>query len=239
MMTPDLAGKVAFLTGGTGALGRTLCRLLCGAGAKLFLTYRGPENLERTLEHLPPGSEVRHISADVTREEDVARAAALALQEYGQVDILCNLAGGYLPGKPLWETPPSVWDALMAINARSAYLAMRALLPHMIDRDAGRIVNVSAKVGLMRPPRLAAYAASKDAVAVLTEIVAKEVREYNICVNAVAPATIDTEANRRAMPTADVAKWVTRREVAEVILFLCSDSASGVRGAVIPISGRS
>jgi NAD(P)-dependent dehydrogenase (short-subunit alcohol dehydrogenase family) len=234
----ELAGKTAFLTGGTGALGGTLCQLLAEAGVRLFLTYRSREHLERTLEQLPGGCEVRYVPADVTNEDDVSRAATAALQEYGQVDILCNLAGGYLPGSPLWETPPAAWDSLMETNARSAYLTMRSLLPHMIERGTGKIVNVSAKLAFSRPPRLAAYAAAKDAVALITEIVAKEVRDYNICVNAVAPSVIDTEANRRAMPQADFAKWVSRREVAEVILFLCTERASGVRGAVIPLSGR-
>ncbi len=237
-MKHELAGKIAFLTGGTGALGGTLSRLLAEAGARLFLTYRSREHLERTLEQLPSGCEVRHAPADVTRETAVARATEAALQEYGQVDILCNLAGGYLPGATLWETPPAAWDSLLDINARSAYLAMRALLPHMIERDAGKIVNVSAKLATSRPPRLAAYAAAKDAVALVTEIVAKELRDYNICVNAVAPSVIDTEANRRAMPQADFSRWVSKREVAEVILFLCGPRASGVRGAVIPVYGR-
>jgi len=237
-MAYELAGQVAFVTGGTGELGGTLCQMLAEAGVRLFLPYRSPEHLERTLEGLPAGAEVRHLQADVTREEDVARAAALALQEYGQVDILCNLAGGYLPGRPLWETPPAAWDSLMDTNARSAYLTTAALLPHMIERNAGRIVSVSARVAFSRPPKSAAYSASKDAVALITEIVAKEVRDYNIRVNAVAPSIIDTEANRRAMPTADWTRWVSRREVAEVILFLCSERASGVRGAVVPVTGR-
>jgi NAD(P)-dependent dehydrogenase (short-subunit alcohol dehydrogenase family) len=100
------------------------------------------------------------------------------------------------------------------------------------------VVNVSARVAASRPPRTAAYAAAKEAVAVVTEIVAKEVRDYNIWVNAVAPSVIDTEANRRSQPTADFSRWVSRRQVAEVILFLCSQRASGVRGAVVPVYGR-
>jgi NAD(P)-dependent dehydrogenase (short-subunit alcohol dehydrogenase family) len=234
----EFDGRIALVTGGTGALGGTLCRLLAEAGARLFLTYRSPEHLEETLSQLPPGSEVRHAQADVTREEDVSRAVSAALQEYGQVDILCNLAGGYLPGSPLWETLPAAWDSLLDLNARSAYLMMRRALPHMIERGLGWVVNVSAKVAASRPPRTAAYAAAKDAVAVVTEIVAKEVRDYNIWVNAVAPSVIDTEANRISQPTADFSRWVSRRQVAEVILFLCSQRASGVRGAVVPVYGR-
>ena len=238
-MATEFAGKVALVTGGTGALGSVLCQMLAEAGMRLVLPYRDPEKLEGLLGSLPKGCEVRHTAADVTREEDVERAVGLALQAWGRVDILCNLAGGYLPGRPLWETPPASWDALMGINARSAYLCMRAVLPGMIERASGRVVSVAAKVAAARPPNAAAYAASKDAVAILTEIVAKEVRDYNICVNAVAPSIIDTEANRRAMPAADPAKWVSRREVAEVILFLCSEKSSGIRGAVVPIYGRS
>jgi NAD(P)-dependent dehydrogenase (short-subunit alcohol dehydrogenase family) len=237
-MTPELAGKVALLTGGTGALGATLCRRLAEAGAGLFLLYRHPEHLERTLSGLPGGSRVAHVQADATREEDASRAVERALQEYGQVDILCNLAGGFLPGATLWETLPQSWDSLLSVNARSAYLMMRSVLPHMIGRGWGRIVNVAARHAFSRPPRTAAYSASKDIVALITEIVAKELREYNICVNAVAPSVIDTEANRRAQPQADFAKWVSREEVAALILFLCSEGASGVRGATIPVYGR-
>lgn len=238
MPTPELAGRVAFVTGGTGALGRTLCPLLAEAGASLFLTWRSPEHLEETLGLLPQGAQVRHLRSDVTREAEVARAASAAVQEYGQVDILCHLAGGYLPGQPLWETPPQTWDALLETNARSAYLLMRALLPGMTERNLGWVVCVSAKTAASRPPKSAPYSAAKDAVALITEIVAKEVRDYNIWVNAVAPSVIDTPANRRSMPTADPARWVSPREVSEVILFLCSPRASGVRGATIPVYGR-
>lgn len=235
----DFSGKVALITGGTGALGATLCRLLAEAGASLFLTYRNPEQLQHALRLLPEGCGVQHLSADVTQESEVSRAVGQALQSYGQVDFLCNLAGGFWPGKPLWETPPEVFDSLWETNARSAYLMMRALMPHMIGRNAGKVVNVSARAALtQRAPKSAAYAASKDAVAVLTEIVAKEVRDYNICVNAVAPSIIDTEANRRAMPQADFSRWASREEVAEAVMFLCSDRSSGVRGAVVPVSGR-
>ncbi|MFH0808947.1 MAG: SDR family NAD(P)-dependent oxidoreductase [Pseudomonadota bacterium] len=230
--------KVAFLTGGTGALGATLCRIMAGAGVRLFLTYRDPSLLAATLEQLPAGSEARHSPADVTKEAEVSRTVAQAIEEYGRIDILCNLAGGFLPGAPLWQTSPTAWDALMDTNARSAYLTMRAVLPHMLERNEGKIVNVSARTAATRPPRQSAYAASKDAVALITEIVAKELHEYNICVNAVAPSIIDTPANRRAMPEADFSRWATREQVAEVILFLCSPRAEGVRGAVVPVNGR-
>ena len=137
------------------------------------------------------------------------------------------------------DTDDATWERMMAMNLKSVFLMTRAVLPHMIERNYGRIVNIGARPALHGAANMCAYGASKAGVINLTQSVADEMSRYNINVNAVIPGTMDTPRNRKGMPRADYSKWVKPEEIAKVILFLCSSEAQSISGAVVPVLGKS
>jgi len=171
------------------------------------------------------------IEADLA-EDTGARAVAAALPD---VDVLVNGVGGFAGGAPLHETDLEVWDRMFRTNVRTAVAMSRAVLPGMLARGRGSIVNVASRAAFERPPGLAAYAASKAAVVALTESLQREVLAHGLRVNAVVPTTIDTPANRAAMPGADFSLWTPPARIADVIHWLASDASATVRGALVPV----
>jgi len=142
-------------------------------------------------------------------------------------------------GKPVHETTDADWNFLMDLNARTVLHTARAVVPHMIAAGGGKIVNVGAFAAQKGAANMGAYIASKSAVMRLTETMAAELREKNINVNCVLPTIIDTPANRADMPKADPKRWVAPADLANVILFLCSDEARAIHGATLPVTGLS
>ena len=155
---------------------------------------------------------------------------------FGRLDVLINIAGGFA-FETVADGDPKTWQRMYALNVLTALNASRSAIPHLVASGAGRIVNVGAMGALQAGAGMGAYAASKAGVHRLTEAFAAEWKG-RITVNAVLPSTIDTAANRASMPKADFAKWVTPQELANVILFLASDAASAVTGALLPVAGR-
>jgi NAD(P)-dependent dehydrogenase (short-subunit alcohol dehydrogenase family) len=151
--------------------------------------------------------------------------------------VLVNVVGGYLGGKSVSELDEKEWDLMMNMNLKSAFLISKHVIPQMISSKYGKIMHVSSRTGLKSSGYDSAYAASKSGLIRLVESLSEEVKESNINVNCIMPSTIDTEANRRAMPTADPSKWVKPQELANVVLFLCSDEANVITGAAIPTYG--
>jgi NAD(P)-dependent dehydrogenase (short-subunit alcohol dehydrogenase family) len=150
------------------------------------------------------------------------------------------VAGGWQGGKPLYEADDSVWRAMLDVNVETARAALEALLPGMVRRQAGSIVLFGSRAAV-RPwdsAGAAAYAAAKAAVLALAQATAAEVLEHRVRVNVVLPSTIDTLANRRAMPGADPTRWVPARSMARVVEFLLSDAAEDISGAALPVYGR-
>jgi NAD(P)-dependent dehydrogenase (short-subunit alcohol dehydrogenase family) len=157
--------------------------------------------------------------------------------KFGRVDALLNIAGGF-QGDTVADGKADSWDRMYAMNLKTALNACKAALPYLLESGAGRIVNVGAQSALHAASGMGPYAASKSAVHRLTESLADELKLKGVTVNAVLPSTIDTEANRRDMPKADFSRWVAPADLAAVILFLASDEAKAVTGALIPVSGR-
>ena len=167
-----------------------------------------------------------------------ARAAIdQAATVLGGLAGLINVAGGFA-----WQTleagDPATWEHLYRMNVLTAANACRAAIPHLKASSAGRIVNIGARGALNAAAGMGAYAASKAGVHSLTQSLAEELKPDKITVNAVLPSIIDTPANRADMPNADFAAWVSPGELAAAILFLASESASGITGALLPVSGR-
>jgi NAD(P)-dependent dehydrogenase (short-subunit alcohol dehydrogenase family) len=174
----------------------------------------------------------------VAERASAQSAMQAVVARLGRLDVLVNVAGGFRAA-PLQESGPELWDRMYGVNLKTAVCASHAALPHLLARGQGSIVNVSAAAALERARAgIGAYTASKTGVLRFTESLAEELKGRGITVNAVLPGTIDTPQNRADMPDADVSKWVAPESIAEVIVFLASDSARAITGAGIPVRGR-
>ena len=235
----SLEGKSAIVTGGTGVLGAAVVQTFLSAGARVAVPHRTPEDLDALREAAGAGRESKLAGAvvDLTDEASVADYYARVAKD--GLDILVNVAGGYAGGTPAHETAWSVWQSQLDINLKTAVLSSRAAVAHLLERGGGSIVNVASRAAAENGKNAAAYAASKRGVLLLTEAMAAELRDRNVTVNAVLPSTIDTPANRAAMPKADFSKWVRPEDIAKVILFLAGPDARIVSGAEVPVYGRS
>jgi NAD(P)-dependent dehydrogenase (short-subunit alcohol dehydrogenase family) len=235
----NVEDKHVMITGAAGALGQVVTRKFAGAGAKLALIDRHPDRLAHLFRELKEQHGTLLIgNTDVTHPPSVGKMVDMVVGEWERIDVLLNIAGGYRGGQPLHETTPETWDFIMNLNAKSVFLVAGAVVPHMIERGYGKIVSVAARRGLKGAKNAAADSASKSAVIRLTESLSAELKDHNINVNCIIPASIDTPANRESMPDADFSKWVTPEQVADVLLFLSSDAASAITGAAIPVYGR-
>jgi NAD(P)-dependent dehydrogenase (short-subunit alcohol dehydrogenase family) len=223
-------GKVVVVTGASGALGKVVAEAALARGARVAGVDHVPSQMPATANRIEFGG---IDLSDAAQAKDAIDAAAA---HFGRLDALINIAGGFA-FEAIAEGETKTWQRMYALNVLTALHASRAAIPHLAASPAGRIVNVGAIGALQAGGGMGAYAASKAGVHRLTEALAAEWKG-KITVNAVLPSTIDTAANRASMPKADFAKWVTPQELAEVILFLASDAASAVTGALLPVSGR-
>jgi NAD(P)-dependent dehydrogenase (short-subunit alcohol dehydrogenase family) len=230
--------KVALVAGGTGGLGRAVSLAFLDEGAKVAVTYRKPEDLE-SLRKDAGGNKaaLQGYRVDVTDEAAVGELIEKIVAQYGRMDVLVNAVGGYAGGTKLWELDTRVFEQMLAMNLRSGYALGRAAARAMLKQGSGAIVNVAAKAAVDHGAGAAAYAASKAAAVALMDSLAADLKGTGVRVNSVLPSIIDTEANRKAMPKADFAKWPKPEEIARVILFLCSDQAKVIQGTAVPVYG--
>jgi len=230
--------RVAIVTGGTGALGSSVALDLLRSGARVMVTYRSER--ERAALEAQAGEQRGNLESaqvDLTQAPDVERLMEGVLTKWQRIDYLVAVAGGFAAGKS-YETDDKTWDYMLNLNLRSLILCLRFCVPVMIRQNFGRIVTVSSG-SILRGggAGIAAYAVSKGAVRQLSEILADELKAYDVHVHCILPGTMDTEANRLAMPKADFSKWVKTEEVARLVHFLLSDDARSVRSAAVPALG--
>ncbi|MGZ3420465.1 MAG: SDR family NAD(P)-dependent oxidoreductase [Polyangiales bacterium] len=227
---------VILITGGAGALGSFVARELASRGARVALvdTPHGREKAEAL------AAELKGIALVFDARVESEWKAALAKID-APVAGAALIAGGWDGGKPLHEmTDDAVADKMHAVNFDTAYRSLRALLPDMVAKQKGSIVVVGSRA-VVRPwesAGAAMYAASKAAVVTMAQAAAAEVLQHGVRINAVLPSTIDTPANRAAMPKADPSRWVSAASLAKTIAFLLSDDARDITGATIPVYGR-
>ena len=231
-----LDGRVALVAGGTGALGRVASAAFAAAGARVIATYDVDEEAAAVRGTLPAGCELAKV--DLTRADQVGPCVERVVAAHGRIDALLNLCGGFWGGVSIAETLEVELERMLELNLKTAFICARAVLPGMLARGAGRIVNVTARPALAGGAGVGAYAIAKAGVATLTRVLADEVRARGVTVNAIAPSVIDTPANRAAMPDADHASWVAPATIAAVLVFLASDAAAATSGAIVPVYGR-
>lgn len=231
----EFTDRVVLITGAAGNLGRAVAAAFAEQGARLVLVDQRGELLEKAFG--PEGDRQAFAPADLLEQAEADAAARRGIERFGRLDVLCNLAGGFRMGEAVHESTDATWELLLDLNVRTLLRAARAVVPHMIERRSGKIVNVGAFAAQKGAALMGSYVAAKAAVIRLTETMAAELREHGINVNCVMPTVIDTPENRAAMPDADPTRWVAPRDLASVIVFLASPAARAIHGAAVPVVG--
>ena len=239
--------KVAFITGASQGIGRACARVLAGAGARVVVASRNLDNLRRVADEINRGSEtVRALPLvlDVAQEAEIKEAFRKAIEQFGKINILVNNAGITRDGLVL-RVKRQDWDAVMNTNLTAAYLCMQQVLPGMLRRRQGRIINITSVVAQMGNAGQANYVASKSGLIGLTRAVAQEVASRNITVNAVAPGFIETamtetlsgEVRDKLVSRIPLGRLGQVLDVAHAVRFLASDEAGYITGHVLNVNG--
>ena len=239
-MNINFSDKVVLVAGGTGGLGNAVSRAFLDEGAKVVVTYRREDEFAALKQSAgAKGASLKGYPVDVTDEHATSGLIGSIFSQHGRLDSVVNTIGGYAGGLKLWEMETRVFDAMLSLNLRAGYMLARAAMPVMLKQGHGSIVNVAAKAALDHGAGASAYAASKAAAVAMMDSLAADAKGTGVRVNSILPSIIDTAANREAMPKADFATWPKPQELAQVILFLCSDMATAIHGAAVPVYGNS
>lgn len=230
----DFEGSVALVTGAAGALGGGVVEAFVEAGA----TVAAADIVDPDEVDLP--AEATYYQGDFTDEAAVSSTVESVVDDHDGIDALVNVAGTWRGGSPVDETDVDTFDFLFDVNLKTMFLASKHALPHLRESDAdggGTIVSISARSSLEGGEGDSVYRATKAGVRLVTESIAEENRG-TVRANAIMPSVIDTEMNREMMPDADHESWPTPAELADVILFLCSDGSGVTSGAAVPVYGE-
>lgn len=230
--TFDFSGDIALVTGAAGALGTSVVETMQDANATIAAVDIVEE--EEATEALDLREDDAYYRADLTDAAAVEATIERIIDDYGHLDILCNIAGTWRGGSPIHDTDEATFDLLVDVNLKTMFLTSKMALPHLVDAE-GAIVSVASRSSLEGGPRDGPYRATKAGVRILTESIAEE-HLGEVRANAVMPSTLDTPMNREMMEPSD--DWVDPADVAEVIAFLCTDGASVTSGASVPVYGE-
>lgn len=236
-----MEADVAFVTGGTGALGLAVSRRFLGDGYRVAVTYRSKDEwnaLTRENERASREGILLGLECDITREESVRAAIGAAAERFGALRVLLHLAGGYHGGQPVESADEKTVRGMIELNLISAFWAAKHAIPHVKRGGDGRLLFISSRGAVECYPGAAPYAAAKLGLHALVQTLAKELKKSGVTANAVLPSMIDTPANRAAMPDADPSAWVPPDLVAGLLAYLASRDAGATSGALVPIYGR-
>lgn len=229
--------KTILVTGATGALGTAVTKRLLDDGHRVAATWVVKEEAEALRDAIGATERLELFETDVTDPASVAATVEDVEAAFGPTDALVHLVGAWKGGAAVHEATLESWDLMMNLNLRSTMLCCRAVLPSMRDSNWGRIVLVSSRTARQDRAGQAGYAISKAGVAVLAETIAEENVGSDVTANVVAPSTLDTAANRAAMPDSDFSTWVPPEDVAASISFLTTQEAGQLRGSWLPVYG--
>jgi NAD(P)-dependent dehydrogenase (short-subunit alcohol dehydrogenase family) len=231
------AQPIALVTGGAGNLGRAVAQVLAARGGAVVALDRQDAPLAEVVAALPGTGHSRIAGIDLADAAACDAAVAEAMRRHGRIDAVVHTVGGFAAA-PIAEGGAALFEAMFRINVLTTANLFRAAAVAMRPAGRGSLVAVGAMAALRAPAGLAAYSAAKSGVLRLVESFAEELKPAGLRVNAVLPGTIDTPQNRAAMPGADTSGWVAPAQLAEAIAFLVSDAASGITGALLPVTAR-
>jgi NAD(P)-dependent dehydrogenase (short-subunit alcohol dehydrogenase family) len=237
-MAKRFSGKAVLIAGGTGGLGRAVALAFLQEGAKVVVTYRRQSEMD-SLTHLAGDAAASlegHV-IDLSKDVAVGKFVEGILASFSRLDILVNTVGSWAGGAKFWQADAAEFDRMLQVNLRTGYTLLRAVLPPMLEQGSGAIVNIASRAAVDHAGAAAGYVASKAAAVAMVDSLAADLKGTGVRANSILPGIIDTEANRRAMPTAEFSKWPTPEAIAGIILFLCSEEASLINGAAIPVYG--
>lgn len=227
-----MTGRIALVTGANGGLGSQVTQALLEAGAKVV--GLAPRIQQSDFDH-------PNFTA-LTAALDSLRAARQAvdgvISRFGRIDVLAHLVGGFAGGQTVADTDDATFQSMFDLNVNTAFHIIRAVLPHMRKAGVGKIIAIGSRAAENPGASVGAYSASKAALVSLMRTVALENKDGGITANVILPGTIDTPANRKAMPGADTVQWVQPASIASLIVWLAGDAAKDVTGAAIPVYGR-
>ena len=237
------AGRVAVVTGGASGIGYGAAARLLREGAQVAVWDRDAASLSALTGRL--GAAVHTETLDLADAAAVQAAADATNAALGRIDILVNSAGVAGPNHTLWEYPPDAWKRVMDVNVNGVFHCCRAVVPHMLAHDYGRIVNIASIAGKEGNPNASAYSASKAAVIGMTKSLGKELAKTGVRVNAITPATVDTPILAQLTPAfidymlskIPMGRFGTVEEMAAIICWLASEEVSFTTGAVFDVSG--
>jgi NAD(P)-dependent dehydrogenase (short-subunit alcohol dehydrogenase family) len=231
------APRAVIVTGGTGTLGSALVQHLLSLGAHVAVPYRDLAGWQALRQAAGANARLLGFEAELGSAAGARAFVEAAVAALGSLDGLALVAGGWAGGAPFEEAPADEWARMIGQNLETVAHVCRAALPHLLA-TAGRVVAVGSRAAETGGAGMAAYAVSKQAVHALVRVLALENRDRGVRVNAVLPGTIDTPANRRAMPQADRSSWTPPEAIARTIAFLLSPDSAPVTGALLPVEGR-
>lgn len=231
--------KTIVLTGGTGGLGTALVRRLIGGDYRLAVTYLLPEEATKFEEEFDISEDKLTLTRlDATNSDAVREFMKHVSDRWGGIQGLCSLVGGWAGGRDVEETDDVRFERMLDLNLRSAFYAVRAVIPHLRTSEWGRIVLVGSRGAVDFPTGQGAFNIAKAGVAALGLSVADEVSDGNITANVIMPSVIDTPATRASLPYADYVHWPTPDEIAAVAEFVLTEDSGVMTGALIPVYGR-
>ncbi len=226
-----MSGKTALVTGATGGLGTHVTQALLDAG--FAVVGLAPKIQQSDFDH----PNFTALPASLDSLDAAKKAADTVIARFGKIDVLALLVGGFAGGTTVADTDDATFQRMFGVNLNSAFHMLRAVIPHMRKAGTGRIIAIGSRAAENPGPTVGAYSASKAALVSLIRTVAVENKDVGITANIILPGTMDTRANRKAMPGADTSTWVQPASVASLIVWLASDAGKDVTGAAIPVYG--
>jgi NAD(P)-dependent dehydrogenase (short-subunit alcohol dehydrogenase family) len=230
-MAENLAGQVALVTGANGGLGTYVTGRLLVAGATVVGIARSIAAGEAHDSRFYP------VSADLTDPEEVRKLITRLAAQFQKIDLLVQVMGGFAGGASVAQTDDATWRKMMDLNLNAAFYTFRSVVPVMREAGCGRIIAIGSRQAVQPAAGVGAYSASKAALVSLVQTVALENKDKNIRANVILPGTMDTPANRSAMPKANFERWVKPSHVADLVVLLASDAGADITGAAIPVYG--
>jgi len=227
-----MKGKIVLVTGANGGLGTDVTQAFLDAGGTVIGTSRKIEQSDFNHPNFTA------ISADVSTREGASALVEQVVSRFGRLDVLAHTVGGFAGGSSIADTDDATFQRMIDVNLNSVFHILRATIPPLRKTGAGRIIAIGSRAALEPGAQIGAYSASKAAMVSLIRTTALENKDAGLTANVILPGTIDTPTNRKVMPNADISRWVQPASVASLILWLASDAAKDVNGAVIPVYGK-